>query len=548
MLNFFFGCKVLGKQAIIEFFIKNNINHIFHLPGLQTLPLNRLFSQQKNIRIIIARHESNMVFMADGYARTSGNPGVLLVTAGPGLGNIVSGCMESFNSDVPLLVMHIDVERKEVSKGILHGVPEPEAMFKYAAKKTYSVSDTKNIFNLLDDAYNECITGRKGPVLISIPHSLLEKEVPTDPSSLQTGPKTVCHGVRENTRTGLDLFAKQLEDLMRAKRKPLIIVGNALMKEESALILDEICRDGSIPLLTTTGGKGILREENPYVFGNIAKKGMTRRLFASSDIVIAIGTRLRDVDVPRKILKGTELVHVDIDNQWVDKNYSSRLKYTGDLEEALRVIKGVLNNKTFEWNLEDLVHSRKQEEFLLLKQSSSFALVKLLRKEMPENITIVCDLNILSYWCEQYLPILCRNSFLMPRGIFPIFYSLPAGIGAKIGRPERPCMAICGDGGVLPALCELATIRQYNVPIVIFIYNNNSYAILEDAMADRYGIYNSMNLTNPDFLKIAQAFGIKARRTSTLKGLQKILRNNITWNEPFLIEFVQPILAPPWKS
>ncbi len=538
---------MLGKDAIIEFFNKNNINHIFHLPGLQTLPLNTLLSQQKNITAITARHESNMVFMADGYARASGKPGVLIVTAGPGLGNIVSGCMEAFNSDVPLLAIHIDVERKDIGKGILHGLTEPEAIFKHITKKTYCVSDAGNIIDLLNDAYNECLSGRTGPVLISIPHTLLEKEVPNDLSSQNTGSKAVCHTALENTQRDLDLFSKHFEDLMRVKRKPLIIGGKALMKEEPAFILDEICRNGSIPLLTTTGGKGILREENPYVFGNIVSKGTARKLVTSSDIVIAIGTRLRDVDVQKKILKSVELVHIDIDNRWMDKNYSSRLKYTGNLEEALRVIQRVFRNKTFGWNLKDLLHSREQEESLLLKQSSSFALVKLLRKEIPENTTIVCDLNMPSYWCEHYLPVFCRNSFLMPRGIFPIFYSLPASIGAKLGRPERPCIALCGDGGALPTISEIATIKKYNVPVVIFIHNNNSFAILEDVMVDRYGVHNSMDLTNPDFVKIARAFGIKARRTDSLKGLEKIFRNNVTWDEPFLIELNQPVSVPPWK-
>ena len=135
----------------------------------------------------------------------------------------------------------------------------------------------------------------------------------------------------------------------------------------------------------------------------------------------------------------------------------------------------------------------------------------------------------------------------MPRGISPIFYSLPASIGAKLGRPDRPCIALCGDGGVLPTIGELATIQQYNIPVVIFIHNNNSFAILEDTMIDRYGIHGSMNLENPDFVKIAQAFGIKAKRTKTLKGLEKIFRNDITWNEPFLIEFVHPVSPPPWR-
>lgn len=538
---------MLGKQAIAEFFAKNNIHYIFQLPGLHTLPLNGLLSQLKIVRIITGRHESNLIFMADGYARTSGKPGVLIVTAGPGLGNIVSGCMEAFNSDVPLLVIHIDVERKDIPKGILHGVAEPETIFKYITKKTYSLSDIRDLSSVLDDAYRESISGRKGPVLISIPYTFFEKEIPISPSSQKREPGENCVTIAENEQKKLILFLSQFEELTHGKTKPLIIGGKALLTKEAALIVDEICHGPSVPFLTTTGGKGILREDSAYALGNIMKKGITRDIIASADIVIAIGTRLRDVDAKRRSVKIKELVHIDIDGQWIDKNYPSQLSFTGDIIKALHGIHHILKKKTFEWDFENLARSREKEESLLLKQSSLYTLIKLIRKAIPDNTTIVCDLNIPSYWSEYYLPVFRQNSFLMPRGISPIFYSLPASIGAKLGRPDRPCIALCGDGGALPTISEFATIQQYNIPVVFFIHNNNSFAILEDVMVDRYGIHDSMNLKNPDFVKIAQAFGIKAKRTKTLRGLDKIFRNDITWKEPFLIEFVQPVSPPPWK-
>jgi acetolactate synthase I/II/III large subunit len=538
---------MLGKQAITEFLINNNIQYVFQLPGLHTLPLNGLLSQQKNIRIISGRHESSLIFMADGYARTSGKPGVLIVTAGPGLGNCVSGCMEAFNSDVPLLVMHIDVERKDIARGILHGVTEPEIIFKHITKKTFVLSDIRDLTLRLDEAYRESLSDRKGPVLISIPYTFFEKEVPLCPQSQKIGSKDNCTTAVDKEQKKYDLFLNQFEELMRGKKRPLIIGGQALMKNEINLILDDICHDSSIPFLTTTGGKGVLREDSPYTFGNIMKKGITRDMIAHSDIIIAIGTRLRDVDAKRRSVKIKKLVHIDIDDRWIDKNYSSELKFTGNLLKLIQGIQQILGKRRFEWDLKYLAILRQKEESLLLKQSSLYTLIKLIRKVVPENTTIVCDLNIPSYWSEYYLPIYLQNSFLMPRGISPIFYSLPASIGAKLGSPERPCMAICGDGGVLPTLGELTTIQQYNIPVIIFVHNNNSFAILEDAMIDRYGIQGSMNLENPDFVKIARAFGIKAKRTKTLKGLEKIFCNDITWNEPFLIEFVHPVSPPPWK-
>jgi len=538
---------MLGKQAIIEFFVKNNIDCIFHLPGLHTLPLEEELNRQHTVRVITGRHESDLTYMADGYAHTSGKPGIILVTAGPGLGNVVSGCMEAFNNDVPLLILHVDVEQKDIPRGVLHGIGEPETIFKNITKKIFIIHDISVLMPQLDNAYHESISGRKGPVLISIPYTFFEKTVPQT-ASVQ-GIDCNNTSVRECSGETAEPnhFFQSLTDLLRVKKKPIIIGGKALMLQECATILDDICRTRSIPFLTTTGGKGIIREDRPYAFGNVMKKGIVRDIITSSDLVIAIGTRLREVDAMRRSVKITELVHMDIDDRWMDKNYHSQLKFTGNLSDALHRIRDALKHMTFEWNLPELDQLRNEEESRLLKASPSYALIKLIRDVIPEDTTIVCDLNIPSYWAEYYFPVFCQNSFLLPRGVSPIFYSLPASIGAKLGKPDKPCLAICGDGGVLPTIGELAVIQQYSIPVIIFIHNNSSFAILEDIMADRYGIHNSMKLFNPDFTKIARAFGIKAMQTDTLEGLEKIFRHYINWNKPFLIEFRHPTSPPPWK-
>jgi len=181
------------------------------------------------------------------------------------------------------------------------------------------------------------------------------------------------------------------------------------------------------------------------------------------------------------------------------------------------------------------------------KSKGGYALVDLLRSVIPETTTVVCDLNMPSYWAEYYMPVYSQRSFIMPRGISPIFYSLAAAVGAKTARPDLPCLAVCGDGGGLPQMAELATIMKYNIPLVVFVHNNNSYSILEDAMRSRHHIKGSMELTNPDFVKLARAFGVKAKKARTLRALKDIFLNDVRWDEPFLVEFVDSISSPPWN-
>ena len=173
--------------------------------------------------------------------------------------------------------------------------------------------------------------------------------------------------------------------------------------------------------------------------------------------------------------------------------------------------------------------------------------MKLIRDSIPPETATVWDLSLIAYWAEYYFPALHQRTFIMPGGISPIFYGLPAAIGAKLGRPDRPCLCISGDGGFLPCVAELATITQHAIPVVILVYNNNGYGILEDYMESSYGIKGSMDLANPDFVKLAAAFGIKAKKASTPDQLRRVFSKDITWDEPFLIEFDYPPVVPPWR-
>jgi len=524
---------MLGKEAILNFFRKNHITTLFHLPGIHTLPLNAIMIKD-GFKVIIGRHESNLIFMADGFARASGKVGVVIVTPGPGLGNIVTGCMEAYGDDVPLLVINVDTERKDIGKGILHEVKDPETIFTNIAKKTFVVSDARELIPALHNAYTTALSPRRGPVVISIPYVLFEKDVPE-----KLGPF-------DFNKQSIDITG--IESILENKKRPVIIGGKSLMFKEAAPIIDSICREYAIPFLTTTGGKGIIREDSPYAFGNVIQRGVVKDILEASDVVIAIGTRLREVDAKRRGVKIKELIHMDVDNHWVNKNYTAAFTATGPIEKSLKVFEYMLRGKVFTWDLKKMKDMQRKEYVLYGKQFPGLKLVQTIRDSIPEHTMVVCDLNLPSYWAEYYFPVFHQQTFFMPRGASPIFYSIPASIGAKSGRPESPCLSICGDGGALPTIGELATIVRYRIPVVIFIHNNDSFGILEDYMEKTYGLKETMTLNNPDFVKIAQSFGIKGKKVQTINQLKGVFLKEITWDEPFLIEFKYPVFPPPWRT
>lgn len=481
--------------------------------------------------------------MADGYARASGKPAVLLITPGPGLGNIVSGCMEAYCDDVPLFIIHIDTDRKDIGKGILHELEAPENVFKHFIKAVFRVDKPAGLDASLKQALRTCLAGRRGPVLVSVPFSILDKEIPVSGLSGQDRqPES-----QEADAGGLQTFLRNLERILDGRHRPVLLGGKALMREHTGELVTEICGRAGIPFLTSTGGKGVVSDRNLFSLGNIMAKGVAREIIESADLVIAAGTRLRDVDAKRRGVRIKDLVHIDIDDRWIGKNYPAMIHFTGDIGAALEGLSGIVAKRAFSWDLVRLKNQQTSEMASLKKSAGGYALIDLLRSIIPDMTMTVCDLNMPSYWAEYYLPVYFQRSFIMPRGISPIFYSLAAALGAKTARPDLPCLALCGDGGGLPQMAELATIAKYNIPLVIFVHNNSSYAILEDAMQSRHQITGSMELTNPDFVKLARAFGVKARRTRSLRGLRDIFSRDVRWDEPFLVEFVDTVSSPPWK-
>jgi acetolactate synthase I/II/III large subunit len=533
MLNFVKWCRMLAKQALAEFLVQRNITDIFHLPGIHTLPLNDCLLRSET-RVFMGRHESSMAFMADGYAKASGRCGVLIVTPGPGLGNVVTGCMESYGDDTPLLILHVDTTRRQAGKGILHELAAPESIFAHITKQSFTVSDSDNLLPTLDRAYRTACEERKGPVLLSIPSRFLEKEVPLALSDQD-----------RRDHFGPDLAV--LEEALRGIERPVIIGGRSLMTEETRPILDAICRGSSIPFFSTASGKGIVREDAPYSFGNIARKGLPREILSSADLVLAMGTRLRHVDARGRGVKIRNLIHIDVDDRWINKNYQAGVAVTGNMGMVLRGLPQIFAGKRFSWNLKKLSDGVSRQEHASFSGSTGFNLVRLLRGVIPDDTVVVGDLNLPSYWAEYFFPVYHQNTFITAGGASPVFYALPAAIGAKIGRTDRPCLAMCGDGGFLPTASELATIRKYNIPVVIFLCNNNSFGILEDYTDTAYGVRGSMDLSNPDFVKLARAFDIKGIRVKTLAAMRRVFLENVTWDEPFLVELNCPVFAPPWR-
>jgi len=337
-----------------------------------------------------------------------------------------------------------------------------------------------------------------------------------------------------------------LDRALAGKQRPVIIGGGSLMTEELRPLLENLCRESAIPFLTTTAGRGVLSEDQAEAFGCVMRKGVVREILEASDVVIALGTRLRDVDTKRRGVKIRQLIHIDVDGVWFGRNYPTRLAIAGNIRTSALGLSDVLKGRQSSWRLGELKDLQRREEADLRRRATGFAVVSMLRTVIPRDAVCVWDMNLISYWAEYYFPVLEQRTFLEGRGSSTIFYAVPASVGAKLGRPDRPCLCIVGDGGGLPTLAELATVKQYNIPVVFLVYNNDSFGILENYMRERYTIEGSMKLTNPDFVRLANAFDIEARRVESLDDLHQAFLHEVGWDKPLLIEFKHPGFSLPW--
>lgn len=334
---------------------------------------------------------------------------------------------------------------------------------------------------------------------------------------------------------------------LKGAERPVIIGGGALMEEGGAgEVLDALCRESAIPFLATAGGKGVLREDGAHVFGNVAERGIAREILGRADVAIALGTRLRAVDTKRRGVKLGRLVHIDVDDRWLGRNYRARPAMTARMKEAVEALYRLQKGRRSSWDMEELGKAREREEALHAKNHAGFRIVRLLRQCIPPETVTVWDLSLIAYWAEYYFPAYCPRSFLSPGGVSPIFYAFPASLGAKLARPATPCLSVNGDGSFCAVAGELATIRQYDIPIVILVHNDGGFGMLEHSMRRRYAVEETMGLYAPDFPALARAFGIKATRAESLEGLRRIFLHEIAWDEPHLIEFRHPSFPPPW--
>lgn len=535
-----------GARMLLECLHKVGVTDMFGYPGGAVIPIyDEIYSFDK-IKHYFARHEQGAVHAADGYARVSGKVGVCLATSGPGATNLVTGIMTAHMDSIPLLAITGQVRSNLLGRDAFQetdivGITVP------ITKGNYLVQNIKDIPRIIKEAYFIASTGRPGPVLVDIPNDIQQQEISYEEFNKLFDKEVQLEGY-EPTYVGHPVQIKRALSLIKKAKKPLIIAGAGVMKSGASKELLELANKMDIPVTTTLLGLGAFPENHELSLGMLGMHGTVPANYATdeADLVIAAGIRFDDriAGNPSKFCEHAKIIHIDIDPAEIDKNKKADVPIVGDLKNVLSEINKELEpqdhkewtDKVKKWKKEYPLAHRDVGKDKLLPQE----VLKAINDILDGDTIVVTDVGQHQMWAAQYMTYKNSNSIVTSGGAGTMGFGVPAAIGAQVGARDKKVVLIVGDGGFQMTLEEIMMIRQYNLPVKIVIINNSFLGMVrqwQELFKDRR--YSFVDLEcNPDFVKIADAYGIKSERLQTKADLENKLKDLILSDEGVILDCI----------
>lgn len=542
-----------GAQITIESLLAEGVDTIFGYPGGAILPTYDALVQNTALRHILVRHEQGAAHMAEGYARVSGRPGVVLVTSGPGATNTVTGIADAYMDSTPLVVICGQVPTNMIGNDAFQeadvtGITRP------CTKHNYLIRDVNDISRTIKEAFHIAGSGRPGPVLIDLP-----KDVQTAEASF-AHPETVSlRGYKPTLKGNIRQIERALEVIEQAER-PLFYVGGGVQWSGASEPLIELVRGLKIPITTTVMALGVYPSDDPLSLGMLGMHGgyWTNMAVQNCDALIAVGARFDDRVTGRTsdfAPKAEKIVHIDIDPSSISKNIKVDVPIVGDIKEVLQVMLGKVKTREQlaprqkiwgEWRQH--IMAWKQEKPLPYQTQGANG--EILPRAVLEEINqitggdaiVVTDVGQHQMWAAQMMKFSQPRSWLTSGGLGTMGYGLPAGIGAHFAAPDRQVVVISGDGSIQMNIQELSAAVQYNVPVKVIILNNHYLGMVrqwqEKFYEERYS--HSYMDAMPDFVKLAEAYGAKGFRAEKSSELSATLQAAFAEAGPVLVEVVIP--------
>ena len=536
-----------GAEIFIESLLAEGVDTIFGHPGGAILPINdALYSGR--IRHVLTRHEQGAVHMAEGYARATGRPGVVLVTSGPGGTNVVTGLADAFMDSTPIVVF-----TGQVPTGVIGNDAFQEAdivgMTRSCTKHNYLVRDVKDLARTIKEAFYIAASGRPGPVLVDIP-----KDVANASTDFRYPGSVDIRGYKPTT-VGHAGQIRRAAEMLAAAERPVIYSGGGVIHSEAAAELHELGELAATPVTNTLMGLGGFPGRHDLWLGMLGMHGTYTANMAmdQADLVIAIGARFDDrvTGNLEEFCVGAEFIHIDIDPSSIGKNIPVALPIVGDVKMCLqRLIKELRAMEGKDWYTAHATWLAQVAEWqrdfpLSYEQDPDGELMPQYVCEQIYEVTagdaiITTEVGQHQMWAAQYYHFMKPRHFITSGGLGTMGYGFPAAIGAQIACPDRTVIDIAGDGSFQMNVQELATAVQYDLPVIVAILNNHSLGMVRQWQQFFYeGRYADTSLeVSPDYVKLAEAYGAVGLRATKPDEVRPALEEAIRLRRPVVLDFV----------
>ncbi|PYM16765.1 MAG: thiamine pyrophosphate-binding protein [Candidatus Rokuibacteriota bacterium] len=515
-----------GGEALVQSLVREGVTTVFGLPGVQLYGVIAALRDEPRIRFITTRHEQATSFMADGYARAGGTIGTALVVPGPGLLNAASGLSTAYSASSPVLMIAGQAPKAQIGKniGVLHEVNDQLDAIAPVSKWRHRILEVKDVPAAVRDAFVQLRTGRPRPVVIDMPPDTMQAE---DDVEL-LAPASVTRPAADGR--SLDAAAASL----LAAARPAIYAGGGVHASAAHEALWAVADHLQAAVAESAEGKGAISDASDLSLGAAVWSGSPlRRYLEAADVILVVGSRLAQ----GAFRPDQQVIQIEIDPDEVGRNHAKTLGLVGDARATLEQLLERLRSASAPRE------SRKAERETLRAtiavtqtQEPQASILSSLRAGVPEDAVLIAGMTQIGYYSRPFWPVYGPRTYLTSSYSGNLGFEFPLGLGAKVASPKRAVVAVSGDGGFLYGAQELATAAQYRINLVTVVFNDNAYGNVARDLDDGWGGSFGADLVNPDFMKLADAYGVVGMRAKTPTDVGKLVRDAIELDRPVLIE------------
>jgi acetolactate synthase I/II/III large subunit len=530
------GGEALARQLVIE-----GVRHIFGVPGVQLdYAVDGLARVRDQIAFWNTRHEQATSYMADGYSRSSGDVGVCMVVPGPGLLNALAGVATAYACNSRVLCISGQIPSHAIGKGLglLHEIPDQSGILSRLTKWSARANAPQEIPSLVHEAFRQLRSGRPRPVGLEVP-----------PDVLQANAEIGLIRNREGAEPTVpdSALIRQAAALLAKAERPLIYAGGGVVAGDATRHLQALAEQLECPVVMSPNGRGALDDRHPLALTWLAGRGA----LAEADLVLGVGSRFLAGERQIHLAPGAECILLNVEPNDLGEPREPAVAIHGDAGLGLAALAEELSGVPVRgkgWL--DVGVLRRWADEVMAEVQPQFGWARALRAALPEDGIFVNEFTQVGYMSQAAFPVYGPRTYIAPGYQGTLGYGFPTALGARVANPGRPVLSITGDGGFGWALSELATARKFDIGLVTVVFNDQAYGNVRRAQVEQFdGRIHGTELLNPDFVALAESFGVRGARASTPSELEGLLRETLssTTPEPVVVDVPVGVMPNPFR-